>query len=154
MGRKQLQFSPLCNFIPYEIMSFASFVLYLLFPLYFFGCRIKETFFVWKPNNCLQYHWSLIYCQLLMTFTPIGGTKYAWWRYWNLYNLLTYAFWVTDMGNISFYTQIYCLSWDLASWLSSIHLLGMKFFLLRTPLSYIISCVMECRVECRYELHF
>ena len=63
------------------------------------------------------------------------------------------SFWVTDTGNISFSTQIHCFHQVLASWLSSISLLEMKFFLLTTPPCH-TSKVASWHVDCRYELHF
>ena len=70
-----------------------------------------------------------------------------------MYNPLTYAFWVINMGNVSFSTQNHCFPWVLASWLSSIHLLEMNFFLLSTPTCH-TSKVAFLNVDYRYELHF
>ena len=63
------------------------------------------------------------------------------------------SFWVTDIGNISFSTQIQCFHQVLASWLSSISLLELKIFLLTTPPCH-TSKVASWHVDCRYELHF
>ena len=76
---------------------------------------IKNTFDIYIISVFVSYNlifseekgWILAY----QNIWQLGGAEYAWWRNWNLYNPLTYALWVTDMGNISFSTQIHLSFW-------------------------------------------
>ena len=83
----------------------------------------------------------------------IGGAKFASKLNSKMNTPESCSFWVTDTGNISFYTQIHCFHQVLASWLSSISLLELKIFLFTTPPCH-TSKVASWHVDCRYDLHF